>query len=92
MLNRLHEKFKDRNFKIINIYPIDTGEIIARFDLRENVSSPSFTTDRSVQKFYPFDGYPSFYLIDSQGKIAQSYNGYYKELEAELEKKIAATF
>lgn len=92
MLNRLHEKFKDRNFKIINIYPIDTGEIIASFDLRENVSSPSFTTDRSVQKFYPFDGYPSFYLIDSQGKIAQSYNGYYKELEAELEKKIAATF
>jgi len=91
MLNRLHEKFKDRNLKIINIYPIDTGEIVALFDRRENVSSPSFTANRSVQKTYPFDGYPSFYLIDSQGKIAQSYNGYYKELEAELEKKIAAS-
>ena len=91
MLNRLLEKFKDRNLKIINIYPIDTGDIVARFDRRENVSSPSFTTDKSVQKAYPFNGYPSFYLIDSQGKISKSYNGYYKELESELEKKIAET-
>lgn len=88
MLNRLHEKFVDSNFIILNIYPIDTSETIARFDNRENVSTQSFTTDRSVQKAYPFDGYPSFYLIDSEGKIAQSYNGYYKELEAELGKKI----
>jgi len=89
MLNRLHEKFKDSNFIILNIYPIDASETIARFDSRENVSTRSFTTDRSVQKAYPFDGYPSFYLIDNEGKIAQSYNGYYKELEAELGKKIA---
>ncbi|KQR69538.1 TlpA disulfide reductase family protein [Pedobacter sp. Leaf176] len=91
MLNRLHKKFLDSNFIILNIYPIDTSEIIARFDHKENVLSSSFTSDRSVQKSYPFDGYPSFYLVDSHGKIVQSYNGYYKELEAQLEKKIAAS-
>ncbi|KRT17506.1 hypothetical protein ASU31_02890 [Pedobacter ginsenosidimutans] len=88
MLNRLQEKFKGRNLLILNIYPIDPFEAIVKFDIKEQVLSPSYTSDRSVVKSFPLDGYPSFYLIDMQGKIAQSYNGYYKALEQELEEKI----
>ncbi|WP_293745058.1 TlpA disulfide reductase family protein [uncultured Pedobacter sp.] len=88
MLNRLQEKFKGRNLLILNIYPIDPIETILKFDVKETVLSPSYTSDRSVVKSFPLDGYPSFYLIDMQGKVAQSYNGYYKSLEHELEEKI----
>ncbi|WP_316846277.1 TlpA disulfide reductase family protein [Pedobacter psychrodurus] len=88
MLNRLNEKYKDKNVVIINVYPIDKTDVIAKFDQKQNVKTISYTSDRSVQINYPFDGYPSFYLIDKEGNIADSYNGFYKELETKIMQKI----
>ncbi|MGF1926042.1 MAG: TlpA family protein disulfide reductase [Bacteroidia bacterium] len=88
MLNRLHEKYKDKDLIILNIYPVDQKEAIVKFDTRENVKTQSYTSDRSVKQAYPFDGYPSFYLLDKKGLVAQSYNGFYKELEVALIEKI----
>ncbi|WP_316757475.1 TlpA disulfide reductase family protein [Pedobacter aquatilis] len=88
MLNRLQQKYKSANLRIINIYPIDEAKVVASFDLREKVTSPSYISDRSINKLYPINGYPSFYLIGTDGKIAQSYNGFYKNLEADLIEKI----
>lgn len=84
MLNRLNERYKNNNLVILNVYPIDGAEVIAKFDQKENVKTPSYTSDKTVQQTYPFDGYPSFYLINKRGKIEQSYNGYYRELEAQI--------
>jgi thiol-disulfide isomerase/thioredoxin len=84
MLNRLHDKYKEAGLVIINIYPIDEKEVIGRFDKAQNVKTNSYTSDRAVQKIYPYDGYPSFYLLDKAGLVAQSYNGYYKALELEI--------
>ncbi|MBT2559788.1 TlpA family protein disulfide reductase [Pedobacter sp. ISL-68] len=88
MLNRINEKYLGKDLVILNIYPIDTPEAILKFDLKENVKTSSYTSDRSIQKAFPFDGYPSFYLIDKQGRIAQSYDGFYKELEDQITKMI----
>ena len=88
MLNRLHEKYKEKSLVIVNIYPVDQKEAIIKFDHRENVKTPSYTSQRAVQEVYPYDGYPSFYLLDKKGLVAQSYNGYYKALELELTEKI----
>lgn len=88
MLNRLHEKYKDNGLVIVNIYPVDQKEAISKFDHRENVKTPSYTSEKAVQVAYPYDGYPSFYLLDKNGLVAQSYNGYYKDLEVELTEKI----
>jgi len=88
MLNRLNEKYKDKNVVIINVYPIDQMDAITKFDQKQNVKTVSYTSDRSVQISYPFDGYPSFYLIDKGGNIADSYNGFYKELETKIMQKI----
>lgn len=88
MLNRLHEKYKEKGLVIVNIYPLDQKEAIIKFDHRENVKTPSYTSEKAVQAAYPYDGYPSFYLLDKNGLVAQSYNGYYKDLELELTEKI----
>ncbi len=88
MLNRLHDKYKEKGLVIVNIYPLDQKEAIVKFDNRENVKTQSYTSERAVQQAYPFDGYPSFYLLDKKGMVAQSYNGFYKELELALIEKI----
>jgi thiol-disulfide isomerase/thioredoxin len=84
MLNRLHEKYKEKGLVIVNIYPLDQKDAIMKFDHKENVKTTSYTSEKSVQQTYPFDGYPSFYLIDQNGKVAQSYKGFYKGLESEI--------
>lgn len=89
MLNRLHEKYGDKGLAIVNIYPVDQKEAILKFDKSEHVQTPSYTSDKTVQKLYPYDGYPSFYLLDKSGLVLQSYNGFYKSLEAELSQKLA---
>lgn len=88
MLNRLHEKYKEKGLVIVNIYPVDQKEAILKFDTRENVKTQSYTSERAIQQAYPFDGYPSFYLLDKNGVVAQSYNGFYKDLEAALTEMI----
>lgn len=88
MLNRLHEKYKEKGLVIVNIYPLDQKEAIVKFDQRENVKTPSYISEKALQVAYPYDGYPSFYLLDKNGLVAQSYNGYYKDLESELTVKI----
>ncbi|RZK25537.1 MAG: TlpA family protein disulfide reductase [Flavobacterium sp.] len=88
MLNRLHEKYKDKGLVIINIYPLDQKDAIIKFDKGQNVKTQSYTSERSVQKTYPFDGYPSFYLLDRNGLVAQSYNGFYKDLELAITETI----
>jgi len=88
MLNRLNEKYKESGLVIVNIYPLDQKDAIIRFDSRENVKTLSLTSDRAVQRAYPFDGYPSFYLLDKNGSVAQSYKGFYKDLEFALNEKI----
>lgn len=87
MLNRLYDKY-GKELVILNIYPFDNVEAISKFDKKEHVKSTSYLSERGVQKVYPFDGYPSFYLLNKDGVIAQSYNGYFKELEAQLIEKI----
>ncbi|RZL69384.1 MAG: TlpA family protein disulfide reductase [Pedobacter sp.] len=88
MLNRLNEKYKEKGLVILNIYPIDQKDAIIRFDNRENVKTLSLTSEKAVQQAYPFDGYPSFYLLDKNGSVAQSYKGFYKDLELALTEKI----
>jgi len=88
MLNRLYEKYDNKDLVIINVYPYDKHETIEKFNRKENMHTPSYTSDKTIQKSYPFDGYPTFYLIDRLGKVVQSYNGYYEKLEAEIIKKI----
>jgi len=88
MLSNLHDQFNDKGLVIINVYPHDSRDAIARFDNRFHVKSRSITTDKRVQDSYPHSGYPSFYLLDGNGRVTVSYNGYYKELQAEITRQL----
>jgi hypothetical protein len=48
----------------------------------------SFDVTAAVEKL-PYSGYPAFYLLDKQGVISETYEGYYKELESQLTAKFA---
>jgi len=83
MLNRLYDRYNDK-VVILNIYPIDQVEAIAKFDKREKVKTASFTTEKSVLKDFPIDGYPSFYLLDKGGVVIQSYKGFFNDMESQI--------
>lgn len=88
MLNRLTELYSKDTLVVINIYPFDSKESIAKFCKGFRVVPLSTTTTSTVQNIYPFDGYPTFYLIDGKGAISHASTGFYPELLDELVVKI----
>jgi len=83
MLNRLHDKYGNQ-LAILNIYPNDPSEVIQQFDEREKVRTTSVTCKKTAQQDFPINGYPSFYLLDGDGVVVQSYSGFFKDLESLL--------
>jgi peroxiredoxin len=88
MLNRLTELYSKDTLVVINIYPFDNKESIAKFCKRFKVISLSTTTPSTVQNIYPHEGYPTFYLIDGKGAISHRSTGFYPKLLDELVVKI----
>ncbi|SEO13724.1 Thiol-disulfide isomerase or thioredoxin [bacterium A37T11] len=87
MLNRLYDKYGNE-VMILNIYPMDQAESINDFDKRENIKTASFTSEKTIVNDFPIDGYPSFYLLNRDGIIVQSYSGFFKGLESQIVAKI----
>ncbi len=90
MLTRLNQKYAYTDFAIISIYQLgaDSKEGVAKFDQKFNIAYPSYLTEKTAEAIYHLSGYPNFYLLDKQGIIIQSYDGFYAELENELTDKI----
>jgi peroxiredoxin len=88
VLNRLHAKYKGKGVNIITINTSDTRESVIAFAKKNNISYPILLNGRKVSKDFRVSAYPTFYLVDKQGNIAASFEGYSKELETELTAKI----
>jgi thiol-disulfide isomerase/thioredoxin len=84
MLTRMHQKYA--NVAIVSIYQlgVNSKESITKFDQKFNVAYPSYLTEKTAEAIYHLSGYPNFYLLDKQGIIVKSYDGFYAELEKEL--------
>lgn len=88
MLNTLYEKYKNTDVAIVSIYPLDNKDQVLKYEKKMDVRFQSLTADKAVKSVYSYSGYPTFYLLDKQGVINQSYEGFYKELESQLTEKI----
>jgi len=85
-LNAIDEKFRDKNFEFISINIHDSQNLIDIFRDKNKPRYQILTSGESTGNSYGVSAYPSFVLIDRDGKIAYSKAGLY---ENELETNIA---
>jgi len=84
MIKRLHEKYKNANVQFVPVN-IDPGkESALKFASKYNITYPSFIKGKSVADQFHVSPIPTFYLVDKQGKIAFSADGYSDDLEKTL--------
>ncbi len=85
-LQALHEKYKSKGLKVIGINIYDKKEDgIIPFLSKRRITYPVLLGGRDVGENYSISVIPTIYLIDKNGKIIFSFDGYEKKKEQELE-------
>jgi len=88
IINRLHEKYKNSNVKIVSINLSDTRPIALKFAKKFKMMGPIGIDGRMVGDSFHVGAIPIFYLINKQGNIASVIDGYKEELESDLTAQI----
>jgi peroxiredoxin len=87
-MNRLHEKYKDKAVKIVSIYPLDKTGAVKKYIEKYGIKYPVYIDANTLPAKYRVTGYPNFYLIDKDGKIANVVTGYTDSFEQEISSAI----
>lgn len=93
-LNDLHNKYKTKGLTVLGINPYNNNEKdIKRFPnflVNNKIDYPIvFVNRKDVEQFKVF-GYPTFYMVDQQGKIIYSQVGFGEEMSHEIDSLIQA--
>ena len=89
MLNRLNNKFSDKEFAIVNIYSSEAAKDVKDYVSNNKLLFPVYLANRNLNKKYKTVGTPNFYLIDKDGTIIESIEGYSLNLETRLTAEIS---
>ena len=89
-LNKLQNKFKNKNFKLISINSYDSKEDVNWFCNKHKADYPVLLNGKSVAEKYGVSGFPTFFIIDKAGKIIYSKAGYDESIQSEVERIISA--
>jgi thiol-disulfide isomerase/thioredoxin len=84
-LNELQDKFKGKNFKIISINSYDSREDVSWFCNKHKTNFSVLLNGKEVAEKYGVNGFPTFFIIDKEGKIIYSGAGYDKSIQSEVE-------
>ena len=85
-LQTLHKKYKSKGLTVIGINIYDKKEDgIIPFLSKRGITYPVLLGGKEVGENYNVSGIPTVYLIDKNGKIIFSFDGYEKKKEQELE-------
>ena len=87
-LQSLHEKYKDKGFKMIGIDTYDKKEEMIDFLKKRGVTYTILLNGNETATAYHVSGYPTMYLIDKTGKIISVQVGYGKGVDDVLEEII----
>ncbi|MCQ6957055.1 TlpA family protein disulfide reductase [Mucilaginibacter aquariorum] len=87
-LNKLHEKYRGSNVSIVTINTSDPKPSVIAFAKKNKINYSILLNGSKVAKSFQISAYPSFYLIDKNGMVAATFEGYSNELENELIEKI----
>jgi len=80
-LDRIHEKYKDKNLVILSISTRDNKELVMAFKKAQLIKNQMYPDGGDVAKLYHITGAPTFYFIDKEGKIASVTMGYDDDFE-----------
>jgi peroxiredoxin len=75
-LNKLYEKFKNKNVIIASITGRDGLKAVREFDKNYHINYPGFVDAAETVKAYHVVSFPTFYFIDKKGKIASAVTNY----------------
>lgn len=90
-LRRIEEKFRNKNLKIISIYdntssPEDKVQHMLKTFNMDYVSA--VLNGDSLAEKYHSEGFPNFYIIDTNGRIAYYAGGYSVNIEKQLTEQL----
>ncbi|MFC0514304.1 TlpA family protein disulfide reductase [Mucilaginibacter angelicae] len=83
-LNSIHEKYKNQNVAIVSLTERDNEKVVAEFRKNYNIKYPIYVNGRDAVKSYHVRGFPTFYFIDKEGKIANVFVGYGDDFEEKV--------
>jgi len=83
-LDKLYEKYKNKNFVLLSISERDNKQLVTAFKKSQRIKNQMFPDGGNVTKLYHTTVYPTFYLIDQEGKIADVITGYSNGFENKI--------
>ena len=84
-LNRLKDKFKGKNFKIVSINSYDSKEDVKWFYDKHKLTYTVLMNGKDVAGKYGVSGFPTFFIVDKAGKIIYAHAGYGTSVQSEIE-------
>lgn len=83
-LNKLHEKYKNKNVVFVSMTYRDSKQSVTAFRKNYDVRYPVYINAGDVVKSYHVRAFPTFYFIDPKGKIARVMVGYEDDFEEKV--------
>lgn len=83
-LNKLYEKYKDKNVVIASVTERDSKKSVLAFEKQYGINYPGYVDATNVVKSYHVNGFPTFYFINKEGKIANVILGYSEDFEEKV--------
>jgi peroxiredoxin len=85
-LDKLYEKYKNKDFVILSISTRDSKKLVTAFKDSQHIKNQMYPDGAAVAELYHVTAAPTFYFIDQEGKIANVFS----DLPDDLEKKMSA--
>ena len=80
-LDNIYEKYRNQNFVITSLTERDSKKSVLAFDKIYHIKYPGYIDASDAVKSYHVTGFPTFYFIDKEGKIASVLVGYSDNFE-----------
>jgi peroxiredoxin len=91
-LDRIYEKYKDKDVVILSISTRDNKELVTAFQKVQLIKNQMFPGGGDVANLYHVTSAPTVYLIDKEGKIASVITGYADDFEKKVTSVINSLF
>lgn len=90
-LNKVYEKFKDKNFELLGISVDRGGDALSRvraFAKEYAIIYPIMVDNGKVNVAYGVSGIPAMFIIDKEGKVVSRHMGFIPGFADKLSKEI----
>ncbi|MES2806986.1 MAG: TlpA disulfide reductase family protein [Bacteroidota bacterium] len=84
-LNRIYEKYKDKNIHIASVTGRDSPKAALAFKKQYGIKYAGYAGAADVVRSYHVIDFPTYYLINKEGKIAEVLTGYTDDFEGKMD-------